>query len=182
MKKNIFIILFICLSISSFSQKFNGFLVFGLSASQIDGDTYGGYHKIGGTLGFDVTYALQNNWSFQTGIDYIGKGAANSKTQYYYRVRLNYVQVPVLWNYYFSEYLSLTGGVNFSYLILGVSPSNPGDLQLRNFVPCIYGSVNYKISDKLTFIMGGAYSIINAKKYGDIWMTNTLTLGLSYKF
>jgi len=182
MKNCFLIIIFVFLTLTGFTQKFNGIIKYGLSASQIDGDTYGGYHKIGGTIGFDVSYSLKSKLNFQTGIDYIGKGAANSKNQYYYRVRLNYVQVPILWNYLFSKNISVTGGLTVDYLIKGWSPSNPGDLELRNFAPSLYGSINYHISQKLIFNMGGAYSIINIKKRGDFWINNNLTLTFSRVF
>ncbi len=177
--KKILLIILLLVSKNIYSQSFEGLLVLGFAASQIDGDSYGGYHKIGGHFGIDVRYPFSDNVKLQSGVEYINKGAANAKNQDYYRVHLHYIQVPLLLEVVVYHNISLTAGLNFDYLIRGNSPSHYGDLKLRNFAPCTYGSINYYISEKLMLNMGNSYSFINVKKYGDLWWNNTLNISFT---
>jgi len=76
----------------SFAQRFNGGILLGMNASQVDGDTYAGYNKFGSWRSFCL-YPLSKKFDMQLEIKYMGKGANNKTTETIpskYRSNLNY--------------------------------------------------------------------------------------------
>ncbi len=97
----LFIILFVGLNQISYSQKFNGGLIFGFNASQIDGDQLAGYHKLGFNTGLGVSYGLENNWLVNVDFLFSQRG---SRSRYIESVpvrslTLNYIELPVYASY-----------------------------------------------------------------------------------
>lgn len=82
------------------AQLFKTGVLVGMSASQVEGDGYGGYKKVGAMLGGYSSLNLSEDWSIQFEIMYIGKGsrkiARPDKGDYdAFKLNLNYVEVPV---------------------------------------------------------------------------------------
>lgn len=96
--------------------RFRGGMIFGLNASQVDGDDYAGYHKLGINGGFLAQIPLSKKFFISTEILYSQKGA-KSRTimgqNVAYRVNLNYSEIPVLIN--FQEKTSVNFGVGVAY-------------------------------------------------------------------
>ena len=83
------------------SRAFHGGLTLGLSTTQIDGDGYGGFNKAGILFGGYVNSKLSDKVTGEFQLTYIQKGSINpqnpSKGDFdYYRIRLSYVEVPLL--------------------------------------------------------------------------------------
>lgn len=57
------------------SQNFKGGLIGGLTASQVDGDSYAGFDKLGIHGGVFVNTGFSELWGFQLEIKYAGRGA-----------------------------------------------------------------------------------------------------------
>lgn len=94
------------LPLLSFSQKFNGGILAGGLVSQVDGDTYEGYHKFGFLAGGFVTLQVSPHSAFQLEMEYIQKGSrvqADSATlSGTTRItRLHYLEIPLLYQYTF---------------------------------------------------------------------------------
>lgn len=101
-----------------------------MTACQIHGDTYNGYHKIGLVGGFFVSAELSEKTSADLGIIFIQKGSRKNinpdKNDYsYYYLNLNYVEVPFVLRYKINKYY-VTGGASFGYLISHYEESNSG--------------------------------------------------------
>jgi len=187
MKKTLFIIILIIIPLLNFAQRFDGIIIFGMSASQIDGDLQGGYNKIGANLGLNVAHKLNDKFEFQTGINYIGKGARNGPKEFYYlKTQLHYFQIPVQLNRVFYKRFSLSGGLYFGYLILGRSTEmgstfEEGDLYLRNFEPSIYLALNYHYFDKVVINFGFSYSVLPLRTQSPAWYNRVLTVTGTYR-
>ncbi|MFB6317042.1 porin family protein [Saccharicrinis sp. FJH54] len=102
------------------AQKFEGGLIGGVLASQIDGDFLGGYNKAGITFGGWVAYPITDDIDIHGELRYIQKGKAKlpvpeegiiSET-----TRLNYLQLPVLLQYNLQTNWFLEGGFGLGYL------------------------------------------------------------------
>lgn len=96
-------IFFFC-SLTASSQVFKSGLITGLSASQIEGDGYGGYDKIGFIVGGYVNSDLSEKFSSQLEIYFINKGSFDAlhpdKGDYdSYKVNLNYIEIPLVLQY-----------------------------------------------------------------------------------
>lgn len=102
------------------AQAFTGGMLGGLSVNQIDGDEYAGYDKAGIVFGGWVRTNTTGPFQVQGEIRYFGKGAANranpDQPDRYYRVRLRYVEVPVLLRYTISSHIPLGLGLSAGYL------------------------------------------------------------------
>jgi hypothetical protein len=103
------IVLMICiLPLASAAQKFNGGIIAGGIVSQVDGDTWAGYYKLGFLAGAFVSLRLSPHSSFQMEMEYIQKGSrknANLETGDLnsYLLRLHYLEIPVLYQYTFAR-------------------------------------------------------------------------------
>lgn len=106
MNKVIFItILTIFITAKINAQSFYGGITIGTTLSQVDGDDYGGFHKISPLGGFFVRNTYNNKWGTSLSIEYKRKGSkAVTKDKYgyvvkYYAINLDYIELPVMVNY-----------------------------------------------------------------------------------
>ena len=107
MKKIAFLLL-IFIPIVGLTQKFNGGILAGGIVSQIDGDTWVGYHKFGYLGGGFVSLRLSPHSSFQMEMEYIQKGARQgadtvTNTGTTYLTRLHYLELPLLYQFTFAN-------------------------------------------------------------------------------
>lgn len=120
-----------CLSV--FSQQFEGGVLVGLNASQVDGDNYSGYHKPGMALGGYVQTNLSRTVYAGMELKFAQKGSRNidslaTQGQIKYIMRLSYVDLPVYLGIRTSERISLLIGVSPGYLISGTEYNDYGKL------------------------------------------------------
>jgi hypothetical protein len=164
MYKTLIVTLFISLfAFNIQAQKFEGGLIAGILASQIDGDFLGGYNKAGVTFGGWVGYPITDDMTMHGELRYIQKGKAKlpvpeegitSET-----TRLSYLQMPVLLQYNLQTQWFLEGGFGFGYLfhysfLEGGTKLNEVNypIQADEFFYgelCFLLGVGYHINDKL---------------------------------
>ncbi|WP_107040157.1 porin family protein [Brumimicrobium mesophilum] len=110
MLKNLTFILLLGLTFLTpnlFSQKFSLGIIGGLTSSQISGDGIYGFAQFGGIAGADVNYPFNETWSATFGLQFNQKGARNYQSQSVYspyRLRVNYVEAPLVLNYHFNKF------------------------------------------------------------------------------
>ena len=120
MKKLIvFIFLFKILTSSiAFAQTFGGGVLAGLSASQLDGDRWGGYHKAGLCFGAYTNVVLNQYVDAQLELRYVQKGSNSNSENIgdYYVSKLNYIEMPLFLKYSFLNKFTANIGVAAGYL------------------------------------------------------------------
>jgi hypothetical protein len=121
MKKIVFLI-FMCVPLIGLAQRFNGGILAGGLVSQIDGDTWQGYHKFGYLAGGFVSLRLSPHSSFQLEMEYIQKGMRQgadtvTNTGNTYLTRLHYLEIPVLYQYTFAKRFQAEAGPAMDVLI-----------------------------------------------------------------
>lgn len=123
MKKSIFISLslFFITAFSSAQKRFQLGLKAGISTTQVEGDSYGGFHKAGIVGGPFVNGKINDKWSAQFEILFIQKGSKHvgdpdAGDYTYYYMGLNYMEVPVLFQYHQKKF-TFEIGPGFGYLI-----------------------------------------------------------------
>lgn len=93
-----------------------GGVIFGMDASQVDGDDYAGYHKVGFNTGFYGQIPVSRMFFFSVEILYAqdgGKSPVIPGQVLRYRSQFSYAQVPIL--FHFQEKKAVNFGVGFQY-------------------------------------------------------------------
>lgn len=187
-KKNINPLLFIILIFSTSSihaQQFTGGLIGGLSASQIDGDTHGGYDKLGFYGGFSVERDFGDLVGIKSELYYITKGAKkNINGVEIYKTKLSYIELPVMLKIMPVKFVQFDLGLAFSYLIkarmwnLGEEfPQGVVDVKDTQFSAIASGS--YFFTDKMAFNVRFDYGFLPIKNNPN-WYSNNLSFGIIY--
>ncbi|MBI3518781.1 MAG: PorT family protein [Bacteroidetes bacterium] len=134
MKTIIFIFLLIPFSFIGQEKKnvFNLLLTAGVSPSQVHGDAYSGFHKLGAMGGIGVESVFSESTSMNLSFLFIQKGAQKNQNLTkndltYYYLNLNYLEVPLLVTYTQKKFL-FDIGVSAAYLINYYEASEAGNL------------------------------------------------------
>ncbi len=171
-------------------RTFYGGLILGGNFSQVDGDNYAGYHKVGLNGGGIVYANLANHFAASMEILYSQKGSKSNGVSAIttngstydvqkYNINLNYAEVPLQLNYFDRRKSHFGGGFSISQIIssketVETNPAFPNPDTLNNF--------KFKKTD-LNFILGGSmhiwqgfflnlrfqYSILPIRKNQDIY-------------
>jgi hypothetical protein len=132
MRKAAFIA-FLMISLGAAGQKrFVAGVKAGLSTSQVAGDTYGGFHKAGADAGIMVTGKINEKWTAQLEMQFIQKGSKHNGNPEigdysYYNLRLNYLEVPVLFQFHQKKFV-FEAGPYFGYLISSEEYNQDGEV------------------------------------------------------
>ena len=168
---SVLIILLLFVEVAAYAQSFQGGVLAGLNASQVDGDTYSGYHKAGIVAGAYVLTNLSRTFFTGMEIKFAQKGSQknpNPKTgdQQIYKMRLNYIDIPVYLGVHTSEKTSVLGGLSAGILMSGNEYDIDGKFppQDQNAFNKIdyqaFIGVRYQLTDRLSIDLRGAYSVV----------------------
>ncbi len=163
-------ILTVCFSLNA--QIFNAGIGGGLNISQVEGDGFSGYNKAGPALGVFVNTWLSDSWRGQLEISYSSKGSRVRTTiedPRYYRIDLNYIEIPLIAGYLLPAGILAEGGVSFGYLIHAKEEdelgSTPGTLPFRKTEFAALVGVEYLLTEKISVIARISYSIIPVRDH-----------------
>ena len=182
---------------SSFSQKlgFKAGIFAGLVPSQVDGDSYAGYHKIGLQGGLFLKYNFRRDMYFFTELKYIQKGAkqVSKDNLFYYKSVLNYFEFPVAVHYIWKKYF-FEVGTAVSYLLSWYENFGASNVQISPGFKKIEWSgfvgVGINLTERIFILNRFSYSILPIRMYPEYiqtirdrgWNNNNFQLGLYYKF
>lgn len=200
--KRILIVLFVLAILPqiSFSQKrFAPAIRLGLAATQVDGDTYAGYNKVGPVIGATLMGKINAKWSAQFEIDYIQKGSRHNadidKGDYsFYLMRLNYIEVPLLFQYHQKKF-RFDMGPSLAYLFGAREFDYSGEVQNQfDFKPtdlCANIGFSYTLINNLSVNWRFSYSLLPIRQfptYSGLWYdrnvqkNNLFVFSLTYQF
>lgn len=179
------------------SQEFGGGVLGGIVASQVFGDPSGGYNKPGPYIGVYANRQFTLKSGAQMEMYYIQKGARENPTEdngfFQYLLRINMIEIPVLYNYTINKRLKLSAGLAYTYIFgapleeANFSTSVPDTPWNRHSLTFVFGieyrllanfSVVFRTNDSVTPIRdhaSGEKRIFNRGQYND-----ALTLGITY--
>ncbi len=179
------------------AQRFSGGITAGLSATQVDGDTYSGYDKAGAIAGGWAEVLLSGQSSFRLEMNYIQKGSRHNpdseKGDYkFLLIKLGYVEMPMLYRYTMKNRFFLETGPSLGVLLHSHSEVDylPSGNPFRIMDVSFQAGVGYHFTDKLQVGLRSGNSIYTIRKErvtGDrrrFWgygqYNNVLALQLSY--
>jgi hypothetical protein len=183
---------------SGFSQKrgFDAGVLGGIVPSQVDGDTYSGYHKIGLQAGTFVRYNINKQFFFFSEIKYIQKGAkqVSKDNSIYYKSVLNYIEVPFSLQYLYDKKYLIEGGTAFSYLVnwyedFGYGKDRSKEPAFKSYEWSAFGGVGVFLTQKIFLLGRFSYSILPIRMYSEFiqtikdrgWNNNDLQITIYYK-
>lgn len=188
----------IILCFAAKAQYFNAGAKLGIVASQVDGDTYSGFDKLGFNIGAFVNYKLSFRTSLQLELEYIQKGSKHNpnydKNDFeQYKMSLSYIQVPVILQYKLSQNMAVEAGPSFGVLISNYEERDNFEISsnpFRNFALNISAGLVYTLNENWRVNFRNDYSLLGIRQKaapGDryIWFqygqfNNSLILSLQY--
>jgi len=187
-------------SLISQAQPFRGGVAAGLVGSQVAGDTYSGFNKLGAYASAWVQLGLSERSALQTELSFFQKGSRHNPDEKkqdftFYLMRLNYIEMPFLYQYSFKSKMTIETGLSLALLLssyeeLDYMEVTYGEFSLLN--PTFIAGFNYPINDKLGVhfrmdssilsirkdeVSGARYRLFDHGQYNDC-----LVFFLSYKF
>lgn len=149
MKKVVCLLLFICILTSAVAQerRFTAGAKIGLSSSQVSGDDLAGFNKAGLSAGLLSAMLFSKKWTTQFELLFIQKGSKyiahpDQGDLNYYRLQLNYLEVPVLLQYHFKQF-TFEAGPGFGYLINYKEEDESGDIS--DYRPFNKSEISYHV-------------------------------------
>lgn len=183
----IFVFLVVFAGTFGFSQQFEGGVIAGFNASQVDGDLYKGYRKPGVALGGYVQTNLTRMVFAGMELKFMQKGSRNidslaTNGQIKYVMRLNYVDMPFYLGIRTSEKISFLVGLSPGYLLSGNEYNDYGIFPEEDRRP--FNAIDleallgfrFQFTDRLFVDLRGAYSLLPIREQpGDplwYWKSN----------
>lgn len=179
------------------AQRFKGGFIGGMTATQVAGDTYSGYDKAGLFGGCFVNLPFHkktgikkdsivihtndkkkidtlffDHWTVQMELDYIQKGSRKNPNENNnftsYRLRLNYVEIPILVKYILSDKWAFEAGPAYGVLVHYKEETNYipiiGKAFKKNALSAIIG-VYYSITNRLKINIRTSNSILPVREH-----------------
>ncbi len=182
------------LNLKTEAQKdFSGGLLFGISASQIDGDAQYHYKKPGLIAGAYVSRAFSKHAGLKIETYYIGKGAVlnedypDGTTIQVFNTSLHYVEIPFLFNLQIHPKIEIALGIAPSYLFADKLSSYKQVIDkdlysLKTFDIQPIGETDFYLTDNIMTSLRLSYSAINIRNEPmTVWRNNNLCLVFRYK-
>jgi len=124
-------IIFLFLCSVSFAQRFNATIIGGVSTTQISGDQLSGFNKAGIVAGAGVFTAINDKWEIEMQMTFMQKGSRKNarpdKNDFeYYLLRLNYFEIPLLFNYTQADKMRFEFGPSAGILLFDFEESQDG--------------------------------------------------------
>jgi hypothetical protein len=202
LRKVIIVFIITTLAITTYSQGFSGGLLAGMSATQVDGDGYGGYHRAGLAAGVWVGRSISPELAIRSELKFLQKGSYQQFKDDiggvvgFYSMRLNYIHMPYLIEYHFRENIVPFAGLSAGYLWKASESNMDGPYpeedvaQFRKVEVAATAGVEYIINNHFSFCASFSYSTFPVRPHkGDIsyrlnrgQFNNALQFYLKYNF
>jgi len=146
----------------------------GVSGCQINGDNYGGYNKFGLFGGLAVNIRLKEKMSLDLGFYFTQKGSRHNSNPEkgdltFYHVKLNYIEVPLLFRYELNTTYFATLGPSAAYMAGSKEYNQYGEVTDRpfnKFEAAVHVGLGRKIKEKFFFEVRLSNSFLPIRNYG----------------
>ena len=173
MKKSLIIIILFLPQVI-FAQRFNGGILLGVTASQVDGDSYSGFDKVGLQGGVFVNTFLSRNAGLQMEIKYVGRGARKKTSETdteIYKLTLHYIDIPVFFQYEVQKRIILEAGIITGHLFAASGEDNGGKLDkdylvdFKKFDLDWSLGLRYRFNENVSAGIRYSYSLFSIRDY-----------------
>jgi hypothetical protein len=153
------------------AQEFNAGLRVGIDGSQVNGDRLSGFNKVGMIAGAFVSRKVSEKISFQMEMIFIQKGSRRPTDDFntFYRLRVHYIEVPLLVQYHTSKKFALYAGPSYGALVFSAEDDQFGVYKNRppfkKYEFAGNAGLLYSLSDRWTFDGRYSHSISTIRPY-----------------
>ena len=180
------------------AQQFEGGITGGIAGSQVNGDALGGYEKAGLAFGPYVKLSLTPKSSLQMQLEYFQKGSRSNpdSTNNFqsYLLRLNYLQIPVYYQYKYNDFFGFHAGLSYGVLIHNYEERNGYEVftpqyPFENRDLSAHAGIHWFATEQLSVKLEVAHSLLYIREQteGTLWFFNQgqynhyLLLALQYQ-
>lgn len=178
-------------------QELNFGIYAGVTASQVDGDAYRGFNKLGGNAGLFVNKHIEYNIYWQAEIKYVSRGVykgPSDNDQTLYRSTYHYVEIPLSVHYLVQEKFIIELGTSPEVLVGAAYEDENGILnpegypEIRKLGLSVFAGVGYWFGERLMLGLRYTNSAIpfrdpqewNHPQYRG-YFHNVMSLSLAYR-
>ncbi len=172
MKKSFLLFLILFSTQLIYAQRFGGGFYGGMAGSQVDGDSYGGYHKVTPVLGAYTNTSLTDKIDLQLELNYLEKGskAGSNDPTLYYHCKLDYIQLPVVLKYNVYDKWTAELGLAGGYLFNEQEDKDGGgflepDPAFKKYEISGIAGIYYSINDRFEINVRFNYSILPVREH-----------------
>lgn len=179
------------------AQYFEAGINLGITASQIHGDSYGGYHKPGLQAGFCINHSISDDWKLGFELNYAQRGTRKiprpDKGDYNaLYINLQYIDLPIIVQYKFKKFV-FAGGLSAGRLV-GQSLRNENgktftEPPLQKMDYNLLAEIEYQPLKNLSIFARSFNSMLPIRRWGPIslrfnygWYNIVMVLGVKYQF
>ncbi len=182
-KSIIFITILFLSSIHLFSQEFDGGISLGIAGTQVQGDGISGFHKAGIFVGPFVNFRFSYRSSLQMQLEFAQKGSRkypDSLNNFEsYLLRLNYLQIPVKYQFRYNERFGFVAGLSYSVLIYHQEmengyESNSGGYPYKKSDFDIHLGIDWFLTPVLTARIEFSHSLVPIRKISEVGNLNNI--------
>ena len=169
------IALFLFVSSFSFAQRFSAGIIAGFTTSQVSGDQLAGFNKSGFEFGGLVSAPLSQKFDLAFQIVFIQKGSkkpihADIGDYTYYRMSLNYIEIPLLIRYNYSKRFHLETGPAIGKLVSSKEEDAYGEIldskPFKSYEFSWMGGISYMLLDNFYLNLEGSNSLLPIRNAG----------------
>ncbi|MDX9696818.1 MAG: porin family protein [Bacteroidales bacterium] len=172
MKKILLLVLIGLISEFAAAQRFGGGFLAGLSMSQLDGDSFGGFNKAGIAAGIFTTTKINKKLDLQMELRYVQKGSqSDSKDpEVFYKSKLNYIELPLFLKYTIYPKLTADLGIAIGYLQKSTEDKDgygdlPADPSFKKIEFSGLAGLEYQLWKQLSVNIRYNYSILPVRDH-----------------
>lgn len=133
--RSIIVLMFLFLMTNNIAsgQSFKAAVLAGINSSQVSGDELSGFNKVGLFIGGSAILPVSEKSLVEMELLFIQKGSKtptpkNGAANYFYKMSLNYLEVPLIYTFRPVKYVSVHAGPTFGVLVGSKEEDNAGEL------------------------------------------------------
>ncbi|OQB62036.1 MAG: hypothetical protein BWX95_01562 [Bacteroidetes bacterium ADurb.Bin141] len=156
-------------------QSFKAAVLAGINSSQVSGDELSGFNKVGLFIGGSAILPVREKSLVEMELLFIQKGSKtptpkNGAANYFYKMSLNYLEVPLIYTFRPVKYVSVHAGPTFGVLVGSKEEDNAGELTgqipFQKTELGIDGGLSVYFSEHLSLTMRLSTSLLPIRKTG----------------
>ncbi len=177
MKKLLLLALFFTFYSNFYSQVFKAGVILGLSGSQVEGDGYSGYHKLGFIVGGFTNVNISEKFSTQLEMYYINKGSQrnpNTSTGDVdaFKLNINYIEIPLALRYHYKKFMFETGLYYSKFLGYSMSDEFGGltdePFPFKSYDFGGFFGLNYQLNEHFIFNIRSKNSLVPVRDFQNL--------------